>query len=939
MSLFLLRTKFYIPTSRPELVSRRRLIERLNGGLGGRLTLVSAPAGFGKTTLLADWSRGCERPFAWLSLDEGDNDVGRFLSYFVAALQRIGAETARIGEGVQEALLSPPPPPPEALLTALINDLATLGEPVVLVLDDYHLIDAPAIDQALTFLLRHLPPSLHLVIATRADPSLPLSRLRARAQLSELRTADLRFTPDEAATFLNLVTGLEVSADDVAALESRTEGWIAGLQLAALSMQGTDDISGFINTFTGTHRYIIDYLADEVLLQCSEAVKGFLLQTSILNRLCGSLCNALTDQRDGQAILAHLEQANLFLVPLDHQRRWYRYHHLFADLLRQRLHQQHTPDEVARLHQRASQWFEAHGLLSEALHHTLVTQDFERAARLMGQHVTDKIMRGEISTVRDWLEALPEAIIHAHPVLCFGKAWIHYFSLQYEAIEPLLQLAEQKSKETFSAGSISLSDLLGGTMALRAFVARQRGDGDAAIGFLRHSLAHLPKENVFARGMNTFFLANALYGKGDTNAASRLYPEAIALCLAAGNMLAATGAIQSLATLQMMEGRLHEAKATLLKALFQLTAPNKAPLQATTFLYLGLGKVLYEQNELQDAETYLQQGTNLFKRSSSLPAGLGYLTLAQVKHALGDEEGARLALQQGEQVYRSMEAGSKDAAYVATHRVRCLLAVGDLAAAIRWAQECDVHVDQKPTYAHEFELITLAHVLIAQAKALLRQAQEPLLRPRSLSLSKGRAPQAQEPDHLAHATKLLQRLHKSATAGGRTGRVIEILVLQAIAHAAQNKRPQALSALEQALTLAEPEGYVRLFLDQGTSMATLLYEAAAQGIKPHYIGRLLAAFPDIQATPTTKSALRQAQGSASNRQKQPAQLVEPLSQREIEVLHLIADGLTNRQIANHLHLSLNTVKGHTRKIYGKLGVNSRTQAIGKARAFGILQSH
>ena len=925
MSLFLLRTKFYIPTPRPELVSRPRLIERLNDGLRGKLTLVSAPAGFGKTTLLSDWSRHCERPFAWLSLDEGDNDLVRFLSYFVAALQTIGAETVAVGQGVQEALLSPQPPPPEALLTALINDIATLREHVVLVLDDYHLIDTPAIDQALTFLLTHLPPSFHLVIATRADPSLPLSRWRARAQLTELRTPHLRFTFDEAATFLNLVTGLDFSADDVAALESRTEGWIAGLQLAALSMQGTNDISGFINSFTGTHRYIIDYLADEVLLQCSEAVNAFLLQTSILSRLSASLCNALTGQPDGQAILTQLEQANLFLVPLDNERRWYRYHHLFADLLRQRLHHQHTLDEVTQLHHRASQWFEANGLLSEALHHAFVTQDFERAARLMGEHVTEKIMRGDISTVRDWLEPLPEEIIHAHPVLCFGKAWVHYFSLEYEAIEPLLQLAEQKSnearhakeglrasegrraKETFSAGLISISDLLGGTMALRAFIARQRGDSDAAIDFLRHSLAHLPKENVFARGMNTFFLANALYDKGDTKAASRLYPEAIALCLAAGNMLAATGATQSLATLQMMEGRLHEAKATLLKALVQLTAPNKPPLQATSFLFLGLGKVLYEQNELEDAEKYLQQGINLFKPSRTLPAGLGYLKLAQVKHALGDQEGARLALQQGQQVYRSMDAGSKGAVYVATHCVRCLLALGDLASAIRWAQESDVHANQNPTYAHELELITLAHVLIVQGKAQSSDA------------------------HLADATTLLQRLHQHAAAGGRMGRVIEILVLQAIAHAAQNNPTQALSALEQALTLAEPEGYMRLFLHQGPSMATLLYEAAARGIKPHYIGQLLAAFPDIQPIATTKAT--------SKGQKPPLKMVEPLSEREIEVLHLIANGLTNREIANQLILSLNTVKGHTRKIYGKLGVKSRTQAIGKARAFGVLPPH
>lgn len=900
MSLFLLRTKFYIPSPRPELVSRPRLIGRLNDGLRRKLTLVSAPAGFGKTTLLSDWSRQSERRFAWLSLDEGDSDLLRFLSYVVAALQTVMPEGVRIGDEVQQALLSPQPLPPEALLTGLINELATLREHVVLVLDDYHLIDAPEIDQALTFLLTHLPPSLHLVIATRVDPSLPLSRLRARGQLTELRTSDLRFMADEAAIFLNLVTGLALSAADVAALERRTEGWVAGLQLAALSMPGANDISGFINSFTGSHRYIIDYLADEVLAQCSEELNAFLLQTSILNRLSAPLCNALTARSDGEASLAHLEQANLFLVPLDHERRWYRYHHLFADLLRQRLHHKHLPDEIEALHHRASQWYEENGLLDEALHHTLLIQDFKRAAHLMGQHVSQRIMRGDVSTVRDWLDALPEEIVHAHPVLCFGKAWVHYFSFQYDAIEPFLHLAEQKSEEVFSAGSLTPSDLRGGTMALRAFVAHQRGDVEQSIDFFRQSMAHLPKENLFARGMSTFFLANALYEMGESKEASQLYPEAITLCLAAGNLLAATGATQSLATLQMMQGRLHQAKETLQKALVQQTTPNSPPLQATTFLYLGLGEVLYRQNKLEEAESALQKGINLFKGSSTLAARLGYLALVQVKLALGDKEGARLTMQESQQAYQSIEACSTDAAYIAAYYARCQLALGDLPAAIRWAQESELEVEDKATYANEVELITLAHVLIAQGQAESSDA------------------------HLSDATRLLQRLHDSAQAGGRMGRVIEILVLQAIAYAAQNHKLQALTALQQALILAEPQGYMRIFIEPGPKIAPLLYEAAARGIKPQYIGQLLAAFPATSASSKDKA--------------RPVEMVEPLSQRELEVLHLIADGLTNREIANKLILSLNTVKGHTRKIYGKLGVNSRTQAIGKARAFGLLSS-
>jgi len=908
VSLFLLQTKFYIPSSRPELVSRARLIERLNGGLRRKLTLVSAPAGFGKTTLLSDWSRHCELPFAWLSLDEGDNELTRFFSYFVAALQTIQTGKVVIGEAVQEALHSPQPPPVEALLTALINDIATSSEAFVLVLDDYHLIDSPQIDQALTFLLNHLPAPLHLAIATRVDPSLPLSRLRARGQLTELRTAELRFTPDEAALFLKLVTELEVSAADVAALERRTEGWIAGLQLAALSMQGTDDISGFIHSFTGTHRYIIDYLADEVLQQCTEPVKAFLLHTSILNRLCGELCDALTGESHGQALLQHLEQANLFLVPLDNQRRWYRYHHLFADLLRQRLQDETTLDEITDLHKQASQWYEAQELLSEALHHALATQDFERAARLMGSKVTEKIMQGEVSTVREWLQALPEDVVHDNPVLCVSKAWIYYFSHQYDAIEPLLQLAEQKSKQTSPTGSISLSDLLGGTMALRAFIANQKGQVNRAIGFLRQSLAHLPTENVFARGMSTFFLANTLFYNENTPEASQLYPEAITLCLAAGNILAATGAIQSLAVLQMMQGRLHKAKTTLSNALAQLATPNKPPLLATSFLYLGLGEVLYQQNELAEAHKHVQKGLELLNRSGTLAIGLGYLTLAQVQHALGDIERARNAAQKAEEYYRKMESSSRDAVYVATLRARCLLLLGELASVAQWAQEFNIHRAKPLTYHSELQLMTFAHLLIAQ------HAAEPTRFPTSI------------PDALT----LLDKLYQNALKHDRMGRVIEICVLQALAYVAQTNTTRAVNVLEQALTLAEPEGFVRVFVDKGRPMTVLLYEAAARGIKPRYIGQLLAAFPDMDPISPSQPT--------SNRQTPPTKLIEPLSERELDVLHLIADGLTNRAIANKLILSLNTVKGHTRRIYGKLGVNSRTQAIGKARAFGLLGS-
>src|SRR5438874_4914579 len=439
MPTSILATKLYLPRLRPNVVSRPRLLERLNAGLHRKLTLIAAPAGFGKTTLVSEWVEGIERPTAWLSLDEGDNDPTRFLTYLVAALQTIAAN---IGEGVLGVLQSSQPPPSEAILTALLNEITTLPDHFVLVLDDYHVIDAKPVDIALTYLVEHLPPQMHLVIATREDPQLPLARLRAQGQLIELRAADLRFTPSEAAEFLNQVMGLNLSAQDIAALEARTEGWIAGLQLAALSMQGHKDATGFIRSFTGSHHFVMDYLVEEVLQQQSESVQTFLLRTSILDRLCGPLCDAvlLGHSASGQETLEYLEQANLFIVPLDNERRWYRYHHLFADLLRQRLHQRSASspgderDGVAELHRRASQWYEDNGLEIEAFHHAVAANDIERAERLIEGAGVPLHFRGGGAPIRDWLESLPAAVLNARPSLLLTYASALMMTGQHTAV-------------------------------------------------------------------------------------------------------------------------------------------------------------------------------------------------------------------------------------------------------------------------------------------------------------------------------------------------------------------------------------------------------------------------------------------------------------------------------------------------------------------------
>src|SRR6266487_2330604 len=536
----ILTTKLYIPPLRPNVVSRPRLIERLNEGLLRKLTLISAPAGFGKTTLISAWVKGIERPTAWLSLDEGENDPTRFLTYLVAALQTIAAT---IGAGVLGVLQSPQPPPTEAILTALLNAITTIPDPFVLVLDDYHVIDAKPVDTALTFLLAHLPPQLHLVITTREDPQLPLARLRARGHLTELRASDLRFTPAEAAGFLNQGMGLKLSAEDIATLERRTEGWIAGLQLAAISMQGQQDATSFITSFTGSHHFVLDYLVEEVLGQQSERLQTFLLRTSILDRMSGPLCDAvlLDPSGSGQATLEHLERANLFLVPLDNERRWYRYHHLFADLLRQRLHQSFASSpgdaesQVNELHIRASVWYEDHGLEIEAFHHAVAANDVEHATRLVEGKGMPLQFRGAVTPVLHWLESLPKTVLDARPSL-----WVMYASAlsmtgQLTDVEPKLQAAEEALQG--AEPDDQTRNLVGHIAAIRALLAAAQNQVETTIAQSRRALEYLHPDNLAVRTATTWKLGWAYQLQGDRAAASRAYIEAISISQASGNLI------------------------------------------------------------------------------------------------------------------------------------------------------------------------------------------------------------------------------------------------------------------------------------------------------------------------------------------------------------------------------------------------------------------
>jgi LuxR family maltose regulon positive regulatory protein len=881
----ILATKLYIPPSRQRVVLRPRLVERLNDGLaaGHRLTLVSAPAGFGKTTLVSEWIANCGRPAAWLSLDEADSDPSRFLTYLIAALQTVAPG---IGVGVLAVLQSPQPPPLESTLTVLLNDVTTIPGAVVLVLDDYHVLDARPVDDALAFLVEHLPPQLHLVIATREDPALPLARLRARGQLTELRAADLRFTPSEAADFLNQVMSLNLTADDIAALETRTEGWIAGLQLAAISLQGREDVAGFIRSFAGSHHFVLDYLVEEVLQRQPESIQTFLLRTSILDRLCGPLCDAVMSDASapGQETLEYLERANLFIVPLDNERRWCRYHHLFAELLRQRLHQGLASpggDEgrsVAELHGRASQWYEDHGLDIEAFHHAVAANDIERAERLLIGGRIPQHSRAAVTAVFDWLDSLPRTVLDARPWLWVRSATVALNAGRTSGVEEKLQAAERALQDADLDDETR--DLIGQIAAARATLALANYEPEAMINQAHRALEHLRPDNLPSRGRAIRTLAFAYQLQGDRAAARQAYTEAKAIRQASGNINVTVSATTGLGNLQESENELYQAAETYRCSLQLLGdhAPSNADQE-----FIGLARIFYEWNDLDAAEQYGQQSLQLARQYVGAIDRfvLSEVFLARLRLARRDVAGAAAMLAETEQSVRQ-SGFVRRMPEVAAAQVLTLLQQGDLAAAAHVAQAHDLPLSQARVH--------LAQGDPSAALAVLE-------------------PYRRRVEELAWADEQLKTM-----------------ILQAVAFDALGERSRAVELLDAALAVAEPGGFVRIFLDEGAPMARLLREAASRGVRPEYVRRLLAAYPVDDAGGATLPATSVA-GS---------RLAEPLSSRELEVLPLIAKGLTNQEIAARLYLSLHTVKAHARNIYAKLGVSSRTQAVAKGRALGYL---
>ncbi|WP_217595205.1 LuxR C-terminal-related transcriptional regulator [Cohnella sp. GbtcB17] len=894
MNAQIITTKLYIPVSRSKTVPRPRLLERLNEGLDRKLTLVSASAGFGKTTLVAEWAAGCGHPVAWLSLDERDNDAASFLAHLVAAVNRM-AES--IGGDAAPPRISPPSSTDTAL-TVLLNETAAFPVPFVLVLDDFHVIRAKPIDDAVAFLLEHLPPQMHLVIATREDPQLPLSRLRVRGDLTELRAADLRFSAGEAAAFLSEAMGLALSADDIFALESRTEGWIAGLQLAALSMRGREDIPAFIRAFTGDNRYILDYLVDEVLRRQPAPIRNFLLQTSILERLSGPLCDAVTGEGESGARLEALEKGNFFVVPLDDRREWYRYHHLFGEVLAAHL-KSDQPDRVPELHRRASLWYEIHGSAADAIRHALSAGDVARAADLIELAWPEMRRLRQGLAVLGWLKALPDELVRRRPVLSAEFAWALMAGGEFGAVEERFRDAE-RGLETAADIHASMADRvvvdqaeferLPGTIAgYRAARAQVLGDIPAAIRYARQVLDLVPEGDRLRRGAAAALLGLAAWTSGDLETAYRLFDEGMAGVLLAGNISDAIGGAIALADIRIAQGRLRQAMKVYERGLALAEEHGERMSRGAIDIYVAKSELSRERNDLQAAAKLLLTGKELNERA--LRPQIGYrwhVAMARLAEANEDLNGALAFLQEAERLYRGHFF--PNVRPVPAIKTRVWLAMGRLEDALDWVREQGLSAEDELSYLREFEHVTLARVLLAK---YMHDRTDRSIRQVSV---------------------LLERLLQAAEEGGRTGSAIEILILQAMAHDAQGDRSAALGPLERALTFAEAEGYVRVFADEGSPMAALLEAALKQGVSPGYIRRLLSAFGSAENGATHK---RQA-------------LSEPLSDRELEVLRLFRTELNGPDIARMLHISLNTLRSHTKNIYSKLEVNNRRAAVRRA---------
>ncbi len=900
----LLQTKLYMPPGRPDQVQRNRLLARLATPQPVKLVLVSAPAGYGKTTLVTTWLREMQTTgaaqVAWLSLNEEDSDPQPFFRYVAAAIEALPGAQRRLIRLLDTA----PATPARTLARELVQDVIDVTTPFCLVLDDYHTINSTDIDDALAELLDLMPPQMTLVLTSRSDPGFAISRLRARGQLIELRADDLRFTGEEVSAFLQQTMHLAISPHQVAALEERTEGWIAGLQMAALSMQNRSggELDAFVRSFTGSNRFVLDYLLEEVLEGQPEAVRTFLLSTAVLDRLSGPLCDAVTERDDGQAMLETLERDNLFVVPLDDQRLWYRYHHLFADVLRARATTAQS-GRVAALHRRAGDWYAEQDALPDAVRHTLAARDFERAADLIELSRPQMDNGFQSGVWLAWAQSLPDEIFRNRPVLNMGYAWALLDTGQMEGVEAYLQRVEHwlAADAQAQAEEMVVVDEEEHRI-LPASVAAARAYRSLALGDAAATIAHAQQVLTLSEGDETHrwrraalsLLGLTQWAGGDVVAANSAFIELRRNMLAGGYLQDAISLSYVLGEVQLALGQLHEAEQIQLETL-QLATANGEPFPpGTSDLYRGLAGIKQERNELAAAERSLQTAEALGRQEAltDWPRRLA-ISQALLHQAAGDSAGALSLLDEAQR--QAVQNPLPEWRPVPALRARVWIRQGELGKAAAWARENGVSAQSELSYLREFDHMTLARLLIEQA----RQGAE------------GAA---------LEAVDLLSRLLAAAETAGRLGIVIEILLLQAMAWETLGETVAALDALERAMTLAEPEAYVRLFVDEGLPMARLLRLATGRGSHANYANALLAAFN-----------LDEPAGAALD---QP--LVDPLSERELEVLALIIAGLKNQEIADELVISLNTVLYHTKNIYGKLGVNKRALAIARAQELNLI---
>ncbi|MBN2004031.1 MAG: tetratricopeptide repeat protein [Anaerolineae bacterium] len=927
MTTPLLSTKLYMPPIPPKVVARSRLLERLDEGvrLGHKLLLLSAPAGFGKTTLLSEWVSTFKPGVksCWLTLDESDDDPTHFLAYLVAGLQTLEPGLGKNSAEFQQQSL-------QDTLAVLINQLVALsgkrgtpGSMAILILDDLHMVTSQVIYDGLTFLLDHMPAQMRLVIATRADPPVSLARLRARGQLTELRQSDLRFVLDEATEFLNRVKGLGLADEAVSALATRTEGWIAGLQMAALALEAMasrrQPAAGFIQAFAGSNRYVLDYLVEEVLQRQPPDVQQFLLRTSILEQLCGPLCDAILTSEErslpgaqsptppaqpsisaanSQMMLDYLERANLFVVPLDDRREWYRYHRLFADLLQQRL-QQSSPGLVPALQLRASVWCGQNGLETEAIDYALAAQDFQRAACLLEQAAQGILMRGEVTTFLHWMQALPDEWVRQYPSLCVFYAWALMMSGHpWAEVTALLEKATEGS-QTVSAQAA----------ALYSFVFLFQGDIARADELSRQALDNLPESDAFLRGFAIFCRAAVNFEKGNPETGRQMLDDLLRPDQETRNMAIGIMALCYLAESYMRQGQLLKAKSMYQQALDLATLPTGQRMPVAAVPLMGLGEMAREWNDFDAAMDYLEESLDLSKRWGEMSMLDGYISLALLKNAQGDVEGTQHFIRLAQKLAVQFDATQIDDWSVAMCQALLWLRQGKLEAVAQWAQERQVDNRLEPGpgdseasyldwHLRKYEQLVLARLLIIQGQP-------------------------------AGALAMLDQARVQMQQRGRVGRVIEIDTLRALAFQAQGQTDEAIASLERALTRAEPEGYVRLFVDEGEPIRILL-QAARQKLRSApslvvYIDKLLLAFGEAAQQPAIATSATQS----------PA-MFEPLSEREMQVLRLLTGSLSVTEIAETLFVSVSTTRSHVKSIYAKLDVHSRYEAVARAGELGIL---